>query len=77
MHYNDPGKLLKVAARSELADCELARAAADLEAQGYGAAADVLLGHARACRVDAIQLRALAGGQTYMRLAEQPVSRKS
>ena len=77
MHHNDPSKLLKVAARSELADSELATAAADLEAQGYGAAAEVLRGHARACRVDAIQLRALAGGQTYMRLTEQPVSRKS
>ena len=77
MHHNDPSKLLKVAARSELADSELATAAADLEAQGYGAAAEVLRGHARACRVDVIRLRALAGGQTYMGLAQHSIRRKS
>lgn len=76
MQQNDPRALLKVAARSELADTELAMAAADLEAQGYGAAADVLRGHARTCRVDAIRLRALAGGQTYLTRAQQSVSRK-
>ena len=77
MHQNDPRNLLKVATRSELADSELATAAADLEAQGYVAAADVLRSHARTCRVETIKLRALACGQTYMARAQQPVPRKS
>ena len=77
MQHDASGNLLKNAAGSELADTELATAAADLEAQGYDAAAELLRSHARACRVDAMQMRAPAGGQTYMELARQPVRRKS
>lgn len=69
MHQRRANELQQLANRSEVAAWELAQNADDLESQGYNEAAATLRHQARACRVNAICSRTLAGGLIYMSLA--------
>ena len=68
MQHDHPLRLLRAAAMSDSAASELSTDAVALEAQGNESSAQAVREQARSHRAEAIQLRALAAGEAYMRI---------